>query len=63
MQGKEKSFSLGTSAKLMYGVCRILRMQCKELRRATQNVLGINFVSVQQDIDLPAVPTSPHIIR
>ena len=63
MQGKEKSFSLRMSATLVYGVCINLRVQCEELRRATQNLLSVKAVSVQQAIDLPAVPSSTHITR
>ena len=62
MQGKEKSFSLRMSATLVYGVCINLRVQCEELRRATQNLLSVKAVSVQA-IDLQSVPTSTHITR
>ena len=64
VQGKEKSFSLRMSATLVYGVCINLRVQCEELRRATQNLLSLKAVSVDtQAIDLPAVPTSTHVTR
>ena len=63
VQGKEKSFSLRMSATLVYGVCINLRVQCEELRRSTQNLLGLKAVSVEQAIDLPAVPTPAHVTR
>ena len=63
MQGKEKSFSLRMSATLVYGVCINLRVQCEELRRATQNLLSVKAVSVQQAIDLPDVASSTHMTR
>jgi len=63
VQGKEKSFSLRMSATLVYGVCINLRVQCEELRRATQNLLSVKAVSVQPAIDLPDMPTSTHITR
>jgi len=61
VQGKEKSFSLRMSATLVYGVCINLRVQCEELRRATQNLLSVKAVSVQPAIDLPDMPISNHI--
>jgi len=63
VQGKEKSFSLRMSATLVYGVCINLRVQCEELRRATQNLLSVKAVSVNQVIDLPDVASSTHITR